>query len=74
MNSLLTAILAIAGLIIIIAACAFLGWNYLDYIINAWNWVTEAYNALIETVPGWAFVIVGATLVLAFLGILVRLL
>ena len=70
----LTAILAIAGLIIIIAAVAFLCWNYLDYIISAWNWVVEAYNVLVETVPGWAFVIVGATLVLAFLGILVRVL
>ena len=70
----LTAILAIAGLIIIIAAVAFLSWNCLDYIITAWNWVTEAYNALIDTVPGWAFIIFGAALVLAFLGILVRLL
>ena len=70
----LSAILAIASLILIIAAVAFLGWTYLDYIISAWNWMVESYNALIETVPGWAFVIVAATLVLAFLGILVRLL
>lgn len=70
----LTAILAIAGLIIIIAAVAYLGWNYLDYIINAWNWVVESFNALVSTVPAWAFVIVGAALFLAFLGILVRIL
>ena len=70
----LTAILAIAGLIIIIAAVAYLAWNYLDYIVNAWNWVAEAFNALVATVPGWAFVIVGAALLLAFLGILVRIL
>ena len=74
MLNLLTAILAIASLLIIIGAFAFLGWNYLDYIIGAWNWAVQSYNALIETVPSWAFVIVGATLVLAFLGILVRLL
>lgn len=70
----LTAILAIAGLIIIIAAVAYLGWNYLDYIVNAWNWVAESFNALVSTVPAWAFVIVGAALFLAFLGILVRIL
>ena len=70
----LSAILAIAGLIIIIAAVCYLCWNYVDYIINAWNWVVEAYNALVATVPGWAFAIVGAALLLAFLGILVRIL
>ena len=70
----LTVILCIAALLIIIGACAYLGWNYLDYVINAWNWVVEAYNAIIATVPPWAFVIVGASLLLAFLGILVRIL
>ena len=70
----LTAILAIAGLIIIIAACAWLGWNYLDYVIAAWNWVSSAFNALISTVPAWAVIIVSASLFLAFLGILVRVL
>lgn len=47
----LSAILAIAGLIIIVAAVAYLCWSYIDYIINAWNWVVEAYNALIATDP-----------------------
>ena len=70
----LTAILCIGALLIIIGACAYLGWNYLDYIINAWNWVVQAFNAIIATVPSWAIIIVGASLLLAFLGILVRIL
>lgn len=70
----LSAILSIAGLIIIVAAVAFLFWNYIDYVINAWNWVFEAFNALISTVPAWAVVMVVAALFLAFLGILVRIL
>lgn len=72
--SILTAVLSIAGLLLVIAACAWLGWNFFDYVVTAWNWAVSAYNALISTVPGWALIIVSATLFLAFLGIIVKVL
>lgn len=67
-----TAVLAIAAILVIVGAVVWLCWNYSDYIITAWNWMAEAYNVLISTVPGWALVAFSAALLLAFLGILVR--
>lgn len=69
-----TAVLAIAAILIVVGAVVWFGWNYADYIIAAWNWVVEAYNALLATVPAWAIVMFTATIFLCFLAILVRVL
>lgn len=70
----LTAIISIGAALVIIVAISYFMWTYSDYVITAWYWCVDAYNALIATVPSWAIVIFGAALFLAFLGLLVRLL
>ena len=69
-----TAILAIASVLLIIAAVALFAWTYGDYIVSAWNWVLEAFQALLSGVPGWAVAFFAAALFIAFLAILVKLL
>lgn len=68
------AILAIAALLLVIAACAWFGWTFSDYIITAWNWVTESFQALLSGVPSWAVPFFAAALLVAFLGILIKIL
>lgn len=70
----LTAIIAIGAALVIGIAISYFMWTYSDYIITAWYWCCDAYNALIATVPSWAMVMFGAALFLAFLALLVRLL
>lgn len=67
-------ILAIAALLIVVAACFWFGWNFSDYVITAWNWVTDAFQALLSGVPDWALPFFAAVLFIAFLGILVKVL
>lgn len=69
-----TIVLGIAALVIILAACAWFAWNYGDYIIEAWSWVLAAFNALLTGVPDWAFPIFGAIALIAFIGILIKIL
>ena len=69
-----TAILAIAAVILVVAAVAWFAWTYGDYIVTAWNWVLEAFQALLSGVPSWALPFFAAALFVAFLGILVKLL
>lgn len=69
-----TAILAIAAILLLIGAVAWFIWTYGDYVIIAWNWVLEAFQALLSGVPSWAVPFFAAALFLAFLGILVKLL
>ena len=69
-----TAILAIAAVLLVVAAVAWFAWTYGDYVVTAWNWVLEAFQALLSGVPGWAVPFFAATLLVAFLGILVKIL
>ena len=67
-------VIAIVAILLVVGAGAYFSWSYADYIITGWNWVTTAFNALLAGVPDWAYPFFAAALLLAFLGILVKVL
>lgn len=67
-------VLIVAGLLIIVAACAYFAWTYGDYIVAVWSWTIETYNAFVAHTPEWVYPVFGALLLLAFIGALLKLL
>lgn len=68
------AILVVAGLLVFVAACAYFAWKYGDYIIAVWTWTIETHNAFVANIPDWVYPLFGALLLIAFIGMLLKLL
>lgn len=67
-------ILIVVGLLVLVAAVALFAWNYGDYIIAVWTWTIETHNAFVAQVPDWVYPLFGALILIAFIGMLLKLL
>lgn len=67
-----TAILAIAGILILLAGIAYFIYNYWGQITAAWDWVQVAAAAIGQIIPSWLLPILGVVLLVTVIGIILK--
>lgn len=67
-----TAILAILGLLVVIGGIAYFVVNYWSWISGAWSWASGLISGLSSLCPSWLAVFLGALVILALVGIVLK--
>lgn len=68
----LAIILQIAIVVIALGGIAYFITTYWQYIANAWDWCVGVVSALADLCPTWIAPFIGVLLVLALVGIIIK--
>ena len=68
----LSVLLAIASAVMLVAGVAYLVFTYFPKIINFLNNATEIITALSSALPSWLLPFIGVSLLVAIIGILIK--
>lgn len=67
-----TAILAIAGAVIIFGGIIYFVYTYWAQITAAWEWVQTAATSIGQLVPSWLLPVLGVVLLVTVIGIILK--
>lgn len=70
----LSTVLEVGAIVALIGGVAYFFFQYMPMVINFWNQITEVYWNLSGSVPDWLQDFLGVSMLLAGVGLLVKLL